>query len=152
MFSFLKRLTRAAPDRTRVPIDDPELGRLVWSDETQAWVARMATSTGEVTLELLGDEAPSAEHLQRARAIARDLPAFQASVRAFLENESRAFQGDTSRWRHVQVELESLELDSVCLTWPDPMTGMISFRGGSPDRLWRANISGSDFNHLSFDS
>jgi hypothetical protein len=142
---------RAIDRRARASITervtDSVLGSLSWADEDW-WVATVNVEGRSLGFKIGGDTRPAPELLAHARDIVRSYGAFREKVRAFLDREA-------GKQDHLADEARALEIEDVCLFWPDrPNDGMIYFRGdGREDgRVWRCDYVNREPIGLGFDS
>ena len=131
MLRFLKRLLLTDPtaDWARV-VQDPVLGELRLNEDATWWDAAVPLSGGRVLRFRVGGEGePAPALVAHAREIASGFTAFEGTVRAFLAAEA-------AKRPDLAGEVPRLEIDTVCLLWPErPGDGEIEFRGPDPSRL-----------------
>src|SRR5436309_1332336 len=149
MFDKLKRFFKRAPPPVAEKIDDPVLGRLMWSEDDEAWVSSSAHAGVGFDFQISGTPEPDEALLAHAADILRKRDAFVEAVSQFLKEEAEKIRS----LRSYRDEIEGLKIDRVCLFWPErPDDGMISFSGGRDYRLWRCDYVARQPKGLGFDS
>jgi hypothetical protein len=146
MFGFLQRwFADPGPKPTYA---DAQFGAMPFDADVGRWYVDLPNGDSPpVRITIAGDEAPAPALLAHARDFAADLPGMLARIAAFLETESRANDPGLAQ------EIRALEVDSVELMWAGrPDDGMIYFRGGDDDRLWRCDYVARRPRSLGFDS
>jgi hypothetical protein len=93
-----------------------------------------------------GDTSPDPKLLAHAHEIVAAFDEFRDRVSSFLTTKA-------ARQLHEADEIRVLEIEEVCLFWPDrPDDGMIYFTNGDKGRLWRCDYVGRKPAGLGFDS
>jgi hypothetical protein len=127
---------------------DPVLGRCVPEQEERWWEATVKVGDQTIGFTLGGDLEPDPALLEHARQIVAELDAFRARVAAFLAGEAAGTADPI-----VRAEIEILQIEEVCLFWPDePGDGVIYFAGPSEDRVWRCDYVEKQCRDLACDS
>ena len=138
-------------------VDVEGLGRLVYSDDVEAWridAAHSCCGFGFLIGADLNDRAdpmfrPAPVLVEQARSIANEQAAFREAAFHFLDAEIRS-----GRWNAAEIdELRMLQVFKVALTAPErPRDGEIEFRWlpTSPRFWYCALVDGKPASHLSF--
>lgn len=157
MLPLLKRIFRKDRRAVCEVVDHPVLGRLVYSVESGDWESQVGHRGIQFKFSIAADRRDGAEHIlpagalvSHAESIALEPGEFEARIRRFLTSEVRA----QARLKGLQEEVSRLEIDVVCLMWPErPNDGMIQFRGPVDDRrLWRCDYVQREAKWLGFDT
>jgi hypothetical protein len=139
--SLFHRRSASAPQ-----VRDDTLGVLTLAPEGW-WTAELVLGAESVALAVGGDREPSPVLLLHVREIAATWEQFEVRVRQFL--------AAAAHWHRygASSEITGLRVASLSLPWPKrPDDGMIGFRGGAEDRVWRCDYLGRAFGGLAFDS
>ena len=121
---------RAEP---REPVQDPTLGAIEWDRTGEVWISP-PRSGRSFAIALAGEHAPDARLLSFARELHAEAHAFQRAVSSALEAEA-------SRTPGIAEIIRALELEVVDLSSPEhPRDGMVYFRGGEQDPVWRFDL------------
>ena len=141
---LFSKLFGRRPPRER--FDDPVLGTLQPSDDDNCWEVNYRSGGEELGFLIAGNDKPSEMLLAHAREVIRDIAAFKANVREFLEAEKVNFPAEANQ------EIDALSIEHVCLLWPDrPKDGMIYFNGPDGFRVWRRDYVDRQPKGLGFD-
>lgn len=134
---------RPPPD----PYKDDILGTLEYTKDDESWEVIYKSGGEELGFLIAGADRPSEPLLMHARDLIKDIPAFKAKVRQFLEAEKVNFPNE------AHEEIDTLTIEYVCLMWPDRHDdGMIYFNGPDESRIWRCDYIGRNPRGLGFDS
>jgi hypothetical protein len=149
MFKKLKSLWQASPSPATSVIDDPDLGPLVWSRDSKAWVSSPTHRQIGFAFNIAGVPLPDPGLVQLAKSIVVGKDEFTSSVRSLLSSESKS-----SRYEEpFGKEIVGLKIESVCLFWPDrPTEAMVFFEGGGEDRGWHCDYADGVATSLVFDT
>src|SRR5687767_411402 len=129
----------------REPIQDPALGSAEWDSTARMWVFPPHADR-TFAIALAGQSTPDARLLPFARQLHASAQAFQRKVTAAIEAQASTTPG-------IAETIRSLEIDVVDLNWPDrPRDGMVYFRGGEHDPLWRFDLINGQPVHLGCDT
>jgi len=129
------------------PYTDPILGTLVAGDQPKTWTADARSPVCPFAIEIGGTDKPDDSLLDHARELYRNPNAFLGAVNDFLSRQKEEFRPEHA------AEIDSLSVERVGLWWIDrPDDGMIFFKGGEDDRLWRCDYIDREPRDLGFDS
>lgn len=149
MFDKLKRFLQSEPPPTAGKIEDPILGRLAWSEDDEAWVSNAIHGDLGFEFQISGTPEPDNKLLAHAAEIVRTKDDFAARVLNYVKSEAETVRS----LRPYKEEIEGLQIERVCLFWPErPDDGMISLSGGRDYRLWRCDYIARQPKGLGFDS
>jgi hypothetical protein len=157
MTSLFKRIFGRGRRPVREVVEHPVLGRLVYSADGDGWESQTGHGGIPFRFFIAGDLGAGADEvvpdgalIKHAEAIALDPTEFAVRIQGFLAREAQA----QSRLNGLVEEVSLLEVDAVCLMWPDrPDDGMIQFRGPADDRrLWRCDYVQREPKWLGFDT
>jgi hypothetical protein len=126
-------------------VEDDVLGALVYDRDERLWRASVHFGKQPLDFLIAGDDRPAEALLEHARDLAADLPGLRGLVAAFLTDEA-------TRLPIAESEIEGLQLEQVCLFWPDrPDDGMLYFAESADGRLWRCDYVHRSPQNLGFD-
>lgn len=134
-------------------IDHPAIGKLLYSDDDEAWFSDPTHNDAGIRFLIDGDWDSDAESISPATGlttwaeeIVRDLGAFLAELQAFLESEKAGRNKDYSD------DIDALEVDFFMLG-PEkrPGEGTIYFKENTADRCWRCDYLDKKPRLLGFD-
>ncbi len=157
VLSALKRKLLGDKRPIERQIDSDVLGRLVYSDDDEAWLTGGESGELKFGFYIAGSEdfsaptqRPDPYLVRQAEAVALVQDQFIAEVMAYLQTEAKVRRIHKG-WEH---EIAQLQIETLCLFWPKrPRDGQISFSGGSDYRLWRCGyLDGKPGGGLGFDS
>ena len=157
MASLFKRMFGKDQRPVLTVVEHPVLGRMVYSTDREDWESKPGHRGLTFRFAIAGDRrdgqdetGPDRALVLHAETIALDPQQFQMRVREFLNAEVRA----QSRLQRLGDEVAQLEIDTVCLMWPErPNDGMILFRGPADDRRsWRCDYVEREPKWLGFDT
>ena len=130
--NWLAKLLRKT-SKHRSPAQDAVLGLIEWDPGVDAWVSP-PTSSRPFQIALSGELTPDERLLPFARELHADARAFERSIADALERE-------TNQTPELAETILSLEIEVVELPWPDrPRCGMVYFRGGDDEPVWRFDL------------
>jgi hypothetical protein len=147
MFDKLKKLLRGEQRPIIRSVDHPAIGRLLYSDDDQAWLTDPASSPYGFGFYLVGDwEAenieirPAEALLEHAAQIAAQPEALLESVRQLVEAQLRTDKSLEA----LRSEIEKLQVYRVALMWPErPNDGEIELRTSiDSNRIWQCAYLG----------
>jgi hypothetical protein len=147
MFDKLKKLLRGEQRPIIRSVDHPAVGRLLYSDDAQAWLSDPATSPCGFGFYIVGDwEAenieirPAEALLEHAAQIAAQPEALVESVRQLVQSQLRTEKSLEA----LRSELEKLRVYRVALMWPErPNDGEIELRTSfDSHRVWQCAYLG----------
>ncbi len=147
MFDKLKKLLRGEQRPIIRSVDHPVIGRLLYSDDDEAWLSDPALSPCGFGFWIVGDwEAenieirPATALLEHAAQIAAQPQALVESVRQLVQSQLRT---DKSLEPH-RSEVDQLQVHRVELLWPErPDDGQLELRtSADSNRVWRCAYLG----------
>ena len=150
MFAKLKKLLFDDPTKGWPrSVQDAKLGELKLSDDAEWWEGSVELGGRQVGFKIGGEGKPDERMLQAAYGIIAQWNDFEHALAAFLVSETEA----NEFFPPYATEIEQLVIDDICLFWPErPKDGMIYFRGGEDERLWRCDYVNGKPQSLGFDS
>jgi hypothetical protein len=147
MFDKLKRLLRGEQRPIIRSVDHPIIGRLLYSEDDEAWLTDPVTSPYGFGFYIVGDwEAenieirPAEGLLEHAAQIAAHPEALIESVRQLVQSQLRTDKSLEA----LRSEVEKLQLYRVALMWPErPNDGELELRTSSDARqVWQCAYLG----------
>jgi hypothetical protein len=129
IMNILEQMPKTAE---RKSVSDPILGVLTPKGDG-GWKASVRRSGRQIGFEIGGDRQPDSSLLLHAHDIVSEFPSFTKRIKRFLGSEAAKAP------EQFCDELGQLEIEYICLFWPDrPDDGMIFFSGPNDEkRLWR---------------
>jgi hypothetical protein len=147
MFQWVAKLLNGNRSVPVERIEDPVLGVMRLDDPVnRAWVATVEINGKRVEFKIGGDATPSKTLLRHAHEIVNSFGDFERMIADFLAREAQ-------RPEPAAEAIRRLEMDAVCLFWPDrPYDGMIYFKGSEEYGQWRCDYISRKPVDLGFDS
>lgn len=124
-------------------ITDPQLGRMTWSKDDEAWIG---THVGlQFALSYERKAAPTPELLGYAKVVLAD-PRWLLST---LEDQKKSWKVPP----HVEAELIALRFGLICFSMHEGQGYIFAtLDGGSDNRCWRIEYHGRECDGLGFDT
>jgi hypothetical protein len=149
MFKIFKSLWQPAIQFKENTVEDIDLGPLVWSKDLEVWESSPLHREIGFTFNIAGHPIPDDSLMRLAKSIAKKKHEFLDAVNLLLLSESKSprYTGN------IENDIIRLEIESVCILWPDhPTQAMIFFRSGADGREWHCDYENGIARGLVFDT
>ncbi|HEV7404430.1 MAG TPA: hypothetical protein VGO11_15930 [Chthoniobacteraceae bacterium] len=147
MFDKLRKLLKGEQRPIIRSIDDPAIGRLLYSDDDEAWLSDPALSPCGFGFCIVGDWEAENIEIRPAAALLEHAAQLAAAPQALVESVRQLVQAQLRTEKSLEPhrgEVEKLRLYRVDLPWPErPNDGEIELRTSfDSKRMWHCAYLG----------